>query len=91
MNKAADGLLCHIFGRCASVAAGHEQPVVEAVDDGHQRGLIQIAADAGRYPRLMAVGDEADRDANVRSGIVRPDVECGDCEGAEAHLGQRRI
>ena len=57
------------------------QPVVEPVDDGIERGLIEVAAYSRCHPGLMPVGVEANRDAHVRGRIVRCDVESrhGEC------------
>ena len=49
----------------SGVSVLHQQPVMEAVDDGHQGGLVQVAADACGDPRLVTVGDKADGDAHV--------------------------
>ena len=78
------------FSICALVGGG-VQPVVEAVDNGHERGLVQIAADSGGDPRFVAVGVEADGDADMGGGILRGHVDRGDGEGAEAHVRDRRI
>lgn len=53
-------------GYDAFCATPDEQPIVEAVDNGHQRSLVQIAAYAGGGPRLVAIGVEAHRDADMR-------------------------
>lgn len=59
---------------------------MEAVYDGHQRGLVQVAADACGRPWLKTVGGEADSDADVSGGVLGADIERGDGESAESHL-----
>src|ERR1035438_1454448 len=68
-----------------------EQPVIEPINDGHERGLVHIAAHACRDPRFVSVGMKADGDAHISSRVVCRDIECGDTEGAEAHLRKRGI
>src|ERR1700723_874389 len=42
-----------------------EQPIIETVNDGHQRGLVHVAAYSCRNPRFVAVRMEADCDAHI--------------------------
>ena len=65
-----------------------EEPVVEAVDNAHERGLIEIAADSGGDPGLLAVGVEADSDADVGGGIMSAHIERGNSKGPEADLSK---
>ena len=65
----AGGLRCRLrprgFAGFAGLSVLQQQPIVEAIDDGHEGGLVQIAADARSDPRFVTVGGEADSDANV--------------------------
>jgi len=58
------------------------QPIMEAVYDSHQRRLVQIAADSRGGPRLVAVGVEADSDANVGRRVLRGYINGRDAESA---------
>ena len=42
-----------------------QQPIMEAIHNGPQRRLIQVAAHSRRGPRFVTVSLKADRDANM--------------------------
>jgi hypothetical protein len=47
-----------------------QEPITKAVNNGHQRGLIQVTAYARSRPWLLAIGMEADCHTHVRGSIV---------------------
>ena len=63
--------LPHVFfsmhaGSGALLSATDEQPVVEAVHNGHERGLVEVAAYARSDPGFVPIGVKAGGNAHMR-------------------------
>ena len=76
------------MGSCCS---GLQKPVLEAVKDGVQCGLVHVGGDTGGDPWIdisltfKAFCGEADGDADARGGVVGGDINGGDGKAAQAH------
>src|SRR5450631_1554259 len=68
-----------------------DQPIVDAIDNGHQSSLVQVAAHSGSDPWFVTVGVEAQVDADMCRRIMGGHINGFDAEGSQAHLFDHRV